>query len=150
MTWAGFSLLAAILQGALVEVGLVADMMASTSASLAGMLLIAAGLYQWTPLKNACLAHCRSPIHFLSQRWRPGSSGALRMGVEHGAYCVGCCWLLMGVLFAVGIMSLAWIAAIAAFVLLEKVAPFGVWTSRIVGALLVMLGIATIARGIGT
>jgi len=119
--------------------------MTSASAALAGAVLIAAGLYQWTPMKRACLTHCRSPIHFLSQHWRPGRWGALRMGIEHGTYCVGCCWALMGVLFAVGIMNLLWIAAIAAFVLIEKAAPFGMWARRIAGALLVAWGVATLA-----
>ena len=145
LTWSAFSLVAAIVQGALVHIALVTQTMTSASAVLAGVLLIAAGLYQWTPTKRACLAHCRSPFHFLSQHWRPGRWGAVRMGIEHGAYCVGCCWAMMGVLFAVGIMNLAWIAAIAAFVLIEKAAPFGLWTRRIAGALLVIWGVVTLA-----
>lgn len=145
LAWSAFSLVAAIIQGVLVDLALVTNAMTSASAVLSGAVLIAAGLYQWTPMKHACLAHCRSPIHFLSQHWRPGRWGALRMGIEHGAYCVGCCWVLMAVLFAVGIMNLAWVAAIAAFVLIEKAAPFESWTRRVAGALLVVLGLATLA-----
>jgi len=140
LTWSAFSLAAAALQCVLVDMTLVTETMTSASRLLAGIVLIAAGLYQWTPLKDTCLAHCRSPFLFLSQHWRPGRSGALRMGIEHGAYCVGCCWALMGVLFAVGIMNLLWIAAIAAFVLIEKAAPFGIWSRRVAGALLVAWG----------
>lgn len=145
LTWSAFSLAAATLQGVLVDIALLTDMMTSASGVLAGILLIAAGLYQWTPLKHACLAHCRSPIHFLSQKWRPGRWGALLMGIAHGTYCVGCCWALMGVLFAVGIMNLLWIAAIASFVLIEKAAPFGMWSRRVTGALLVAWGVVTLA-----
>jgi predicted metal-binding membrane protein len=145
LVWSAFSLVAAVIQGQLVELALVTNVMTSASAVLSGAVLIAAGLYQWTPLKHACLAHCRSPIHVLSQHWQWGMSGALRMGIDHGAYCVGCCWVLMAVLFAVGIMNLAWVAAIAAIVLIEKVAPFERWTRRIAGALLVALGVATLA-----
>ena len=85
-----------------------------------------AGLYQWTPLKHACLRHCRSPLDFLSRRMRNGTGGAFVMGLEHGAFCVGCCWFLMGLLFIGGVMNLLWAAAIAIFVLLEKALPFGV------------------------
>jgi len=144
LVWGAFSLVAASIQGALVDLALVTNMMTSANAVLSGSVLIAAGLYQWTPMKQACLSHCRSPIHFLSQRWRPGTWGALRMGIEHGAYCVGCCWALMGVLFAVGIMNLLWIAAIAAFVLIEKAASFSIWSRRVSGALLVAWGIVTL------
>jgi predicted metal-binding membrane protein len=145
LTWSAFSLVAATVQGLLVDIALLTEMMTSASATLAGILFIAAGLYQWTPLKHACFAHCRSPVHYLSQHWRPGTWGALRMGVEHGAYCVGCCWALMGILFAVGIMNLLWIAAIAGFVLIEKAAPFGMWSRRIAGTLLVTWGVVTLA-----
>jgi predicted metal-binding membrane protein len=146
LVWSAFSLAAASIQGVLVDLTLVTNMMTSANAVLSGSVLIAAGLYQWTPMKQACLSHCRSPIHFLSQHWRPGTWGALRMGIEHGAYCVGCCWALMAILFAVGIMNLLWIAAIAAFVLIEKVAPFGLWSRRVSGALLVAWGVVTLVE----
>ncbi|MGH6718854.1 MAG: DUF2182 domain-containing protein [Alphaproteobacteria bacterium] len=142
--WVAFSAVAAALQGALVRAALLTDGMTSASAGLAGAVLILAGLYQWTPQKRACLAHCRSPIHFLTAHWRPGRWGALGMGMHHGAYCVGCCWALMAVLFAVGIMNLAWVAAIAVIVVIEKTLPFGAWSGRVAGAALVILGIATL------
>ena len=144
LIWGLFSLLAAAVQGMLVDWALVTATMTSASTVLAGAVFIVAGCYQWMPLKRACLTHCRSPIWFLSQHWRPGRSGALRMGIEHGIYCVGCCWALMIVLFAVGIMNLAWVAAIAAFVLVEKTAPVGAWGQRISGVLLVALGVLTL------
>jgi len=144
LMWGAFSLIAAAVQGVLVDMALMTETMTSASRVLACAVFIAAGLYQWMPMKQACLAHCRSPIWFLSRHWRPRASGALRMGIEHGAYCVGCCWALMAVLFAVGIMNLTWVAAIAAFVLAEKTAPFGTWSQRIAGTLLVTLGVLTL------
>jgi predicted metal-binding membrane protein len=119
-------------------------MMVSTSITLGAAVLIIAGLYQWTPYKNRCLRHCRSPVEFLSAHWRKGSAGAFRMGVEHGLYCVGCCWALMALLFVGGVMNLLVIAAIAVFVLIEKVAPQGRAIGRATAAVLVMLGIAMI------
>lgn len=148
LIWGLFSLIAAAVQGMLVDWALVTDTMTSASSVLAGAVFIVAGCYQWMPLKRACLTHCRSPIWFLSQHWRPGKSGALCMGIAHGIYCVGCCWALMMVLFAVGIMNLAWVAAIAAFVLVEKTAPFGAWGQRLAGVLLVALGVLTLTGSI--
>ena len=145
VTWFAFSAVAAALQGTLVGWALVAPTMGSASRALAGGVLVVAGLYQLTPQKNACLAHCRAPIAFLARHWRPGRLGALRMGAYHGAYCVGCCWALMGVLFAVGVMNLGWIAAVAIIVLIEKTAPFGAWTARVIGLALIAFGIATVA-----
>jgi predicted metal-binding membrane protein len=150
LMWGAFSLIAATVQGVLVDMALMTETMTSASRVLAGAVFIAAGLYQWMPLKRACLAHCRSPFWFLSRHWRPGTPGALRMGIEHGAYCVGCCWALMTVLFAVGIMNLAWVAAIAAFVLVEKTAPFGAWSQRVAGVLLVALGVLTLAGSVAS
>jgi len=114
--------------------------MVGTSPLLGSLLLIAAGVYQWTPLKQACLTHCRSPLLFLLTCWRDGSAGAILMGLRHGAYCVGCCWLLMAVLFAVGVMNLAWIAALSVFVLLEKIIPRGFWAAKVAGLFLMALG----------
>jgi predicted metal-binding membrane protein len=105
------------------------------------LILVAAGVYQWTPLKRACLTLCRSPVEFISRHWSKGLSGALGMGLRHGLYCVGCCWALMLLLFFGGVMSLAWIAAITFFVLLEKLAPYGEWSARVGGALLVTAGL---------
>ena len=115
-------------------------MMASTSVTLGALLLIAAGVYQLTPLKYACLKHCRSPLFFISHHWRPGEWGALRMGLEHGAFCTGCCWFLMALLFYGGIMNLFWIIGLALFVLAEKVAPAGHWVGWVMGALLIAWG----------
>ncbi len=144
--WAAFSLAATLLQWGLEEAALLSPMMVSTSPVLGGGLLIAAGIYQWTPLKHACLKHCRSPLHFLAHGWRKGSGGAFVMGLEHGAFCVGCCWFLMGLLFAGGVMNLLWVAAIAAFVLVEKVLPHGVLTGRLSGALLTGAGLIVLLQ----
>ena len=115
-------------------------MLTSESVILSAGLLIAAGIYQLTPLKQACLKHCRSPLQFVLTRWRSGPGGAFRMGIEHGAYCVGCCWFLMGILFFGGVMNLYWIGGIAVFVLLEKTIPVGHWMSHIVGVALMAWG----------
>ena len=105
--------------------------------------MIAAGIYQITPMKRACLNHCRSPAHFLAQHWRVGTVGAFRMGLEHGAYCLGCCWVLMGLLFVGGVMNLLWIAAIATFVFAEKVIPFPDSSTpvRVTGGAMVLAGL---------
>jgi predicted metal-binding membrane protein len=138
--WAGFSVGAVLLQWALVSVAVLSPMLATTSTALGGALLVAAGLYQLTPLKGACLAHCRSPAHFLASHWRRGVGGAVRMGLAHGAYCVGCCWFLMGLLFVGGVMSLHWIIGLAVLVLLEKTAPAGHWLARATGVALLGAG----------
>jgi predicted metal-binding membrane protein len=115
--------------------------MKTASPWVGGAILIAAGVYQLTPSKRACLAHCQSPLGFLMSHWRNGTAGALRMGIAHGAYCVGCCWALMCVLFVVGVMNLAWVAALSVFVLVEKVGPAGQIVARIAGAGMVAAGI---------
>jgi predicted metal-binding membrane protein len=109
---------------------------------LAGGVLIAAAAYQLTPLKDACLRKCRNPLMFLLSAWRPGRLGAMRMGIEHGAWCVGCCWALMAALFALGAMSIGWMAFIAALIAIEKLLPWKVFANRGVAVLLVVLGIA--------
>ena len=144
--WAGFSLLAALAQWGLHEAALLSPMMVSTSPVLGGAILIAAGVFQWTPLKHACLRHCRSPLGFLMSEWREGGAGAFVMGLRHGTYCVGCCWLLMAVLFVTGVMNLLWVALIAAFVLIEKLAPSGEWVARIAGVLLAAYGLWMIGQ----
>lgn len=140
--WLGFSVAAVVLQYWLEHTALLSPMMQTTSIALAAAVLIGAGLYQWTPLKHACLRHCRSPLDFLLEHWREGRAGALRMGMRHGAYCLGCCWVLMLLLFVGGIMNLVWVAAIALFVLVEKLAPGGHGVSRAAGLLLVLWGVA--------
>jgi predicted metal-binding membrane protein len=144
LVWAGFSLVAVGLQFGLDQAALLSPMMSTTSASLAGVVLIAAGSYQWTPLKQACLRRCRSPLEFLMTEWRVGARGALVMGLRHGAFCLGCCWMLMLLLFVGGIMNVAWLAGIALFVLVEKVAPAGHWMGRAAGVALVVWGAATL------
>ena len=138
--WTGFSIGATLTQEILHSAALVSSMGIGASRIFGGIVLMAAGIFQWTPLKNACLRHCRSPIGFLLTEWRDGSRGAFQMGLYLGAHCVGCCWLLMGLLFIAGVMNLWWVAAITAFVLLEKVAPAGLWIARATGILLVFWG----------
>jgi predicted metal-binding membrane protein len=145
LVWVGFSLAAALLQAVLEHAALLTPMMASASKRLSGVLLVAAGVYQLTPLKDLCLSKCRNPVQFFMTQWRPGTAGALRMGIAQGAYCVGCCWMLMLLLFAVGVMNLAWVALIAAFVFLEKLLPGGRLTSRVAGAALIVLGLTVLA-----
>jgi predicted metal-binding membrane protein len=116
-------------------------MMVSTSPVLGGALLITAGVFQWTPLKNACLTHCRSPLSFLMTDWREGRWGAFSMGLKHGAYCTGCCWFLMALLFVAGVMNIWWIAIIAVLVLLEKAISKGFLVAKIAGVLLILWGV---------
>ena len=143
--WAGFSVVATGLQWSLSLTGFLSEAMVTTSALLAGFLLLAAGLYQLTPIKQACLSHCRLPAEFLAAHWRPGSLGAFRMGLAHGGYCVGCCWLLMLLLFFAGVMNLYWIAGLALFVLFEKTVPAGHWLGYGLGLLLAGWGAWTVA-----
>jgi predicted metal-binding membrane protein len=139
--WGVFSVLAAGAQLALTKLALLAPLDLTVTAWLGAVLVALAGIYQLTPLKNACLRRCRSPAEFLSSRWRRGNAGALRMGIEHGLYCVGCCWLLMSLLFVVGIMNLVWVAVIAAFVLIEKLVPQGETTAKLNGVALLALAL---------
>lgn len=148
LCWLGFSIAAVALQLGLEEAGRLAPMeMALSSRWLAGAVLIAAGLYQFTPLKSACLSHCRNPAHWLSRHFRPGQLGALRMGLSHGAYCVGCCWMLMLLLFVAGVMNLAWIAALTLLVAAEKLLRRGEWIARTGGAAFILWGAVILARG---
>lgn len=142
--WSLFSVVATATQWLLHEAALLSPQMALESRTWAGALLLAAGIYQWTPLKHACLARCRAPLNFVMAEWREGARGAFIMGLRHGAWCVGCCWLLMGLLFVAGVMNLAWVAAIAAFVLLEKAVPHGDRVGRAAGVVLAVVGIALI------
>ncbi|MEH2518746.1 putative metal-binding membrane protein [Bradyrhizobium sp. AZCC 1610] len=146
--WAGFSLIAVSLQWGLDQAGLLSGMMASTSSVLAGIILLAAGLYQLTPIKRACLRYCQSPLLFLSSYWQRGTMGALRMGFRHGAYCVGCCWFLMALLFVSGVMNLAWVAAVAIYVAFERLLPRSQWLSRAAGVGLIVAGAVVLARGL--
>jgi predicted metal-binding membrane protein len=141
MAWTAFSLVAAGSQWALEQVALLSPAMVSASPYLGGALLVGAGVYQLTPLKNACLKQCRSPQSFVAHHWRTGTRGTLLMGMQHGAFCVGCCWALMALLFVGGVMNLLWVAIIAGFVLLEKVLPAGHAMGRLTGVALVAWGI---------
>lgn len=141
IVWTAFSLVAALAQWALHGAALLSPLMKSSSPILAGTLLIVAGAFQWTPWKHACLKHCRSPLQFLLHDWREGPAGALAMGIKHGAFCAGCCWMLMALLFVTGVMNMLWVAAITLLVLLEKVAPPR-WPMRhVIGLLLLAWGV---------
>jgi predicted metal-binding membrane protein len=146
--WAGFSALATAAQGGLHALAWLTPMMENANPALAGILLIAAGLYQWTPLKQACLARCRSPLGFLMSEWRDGTLGALIMGARHGLFCVGCCWALMTLLFAVSVMNLLWVAALVALVIGERLFRHGDGVRRLAGAGLTLAGIAMIVQSV--
>lgn len=147
IAWLGVSLVATLGQLSATRAGLIDAMtMRSTSPIVGGAVLIAAGVYQLSPAKNLCLVHCRSPASFLSRHWRPGMVGALRLGLLHGGYCIGCCWLLMALLFVGGVMDLAWIAGLAVLVAAEKLVRFGPLIGRIAGVVLVVAGAAMLIR----
>ena len=115
--------------------------MVLTSGLLGGAVLILAGLYEFSPLKSRCLSHCRSPLEWIAHHQRPGSFGALKMGIEHGFFCLGCCWMLMLLLFVGGVMNLLWVAVIAAVVLVEKLLPGGPIAARLAGGALIVFGV---------
>jgi predicted metal-binding membrane protein len=148
LVWGGFSVAATLAQWALESAALLSAMdMTIDSRLLGGFLFLAAGLYQFTPIKQACLRFCWSPLDLVANHWRDGSGGALRMGATHGLYCLGCCWVLMLLLFVGGVMNLLWIAALSAVVLIEKLMPSGPWISRISGALLAAYGVGLLVMG---
>jgi predicted metal-binding membrane protein len=143
LMWLVFAIAATALHQALQQAGIVSAItMGSQVRWLSGAALVVTGLYQLSPLKNACLSQCRAPAAFLSRHWRPGASGALRLGVLHGAFCIGCCWMLMALLFVGGVMNLAWIAALSLLVLAEKVLAAGRWVGRCAGIALLAWGLA--------
>jgi len=143
--WVAFSACATAAQWALHERALLSSTMATSSTLLAGLILIAAGVYQLTPLKTGCLARCRSPLGFLMSSWRDGSSGAFQMGLRHGIFGLGCCWALMAVLFVVGVMNLTWVGVLTVFILAEKLGPTGAHVSRAGGAILIALGVVLVS-----
>ena len=147
LAWTGYAVLAALGQSLLHSAALLSPAMAARSPLLGGGLLLLAGLYQWLPVKGACLSHCRSPLGFFSSEWREGVSGALVMGLRHGSYCLGCCWALMALLFVAGVMNLFWVVVIAGFVLAEKVVPNGRLLGRITGVLLAGWGLWVVVSG---
>lgn len=142
--WTGFSLLATLAQWGLFSAAMLSSTMGQVGALLGGIILLAAGIFQQTSLKNACLKHCRTPLSFLLEDWREGAWGAFTMGLEHGSYCTVCCWALMVLMFVAGVMNVFWMALIAAFILVEKVMPRGDWIGRLAGAGLAVWGIALI------
>lgn len=146
LIWGGFSLGATLAQVWLGRTQLLSDMMQLRSGVLGGALLLVAGAYQLAPWKQACLRSCRAPAAFIAEHWRAGPGGALRMGLAHGLFCLGCCWALMLLLFVGGVMNLYWIAALSAFVLLEKLAPYGVQGGRLSGILLLLAGTAVMLQ----
>lgn len=147
VVWMGFSLLATAVQWQMDRFALLSPMMISKSPALGAALLIAAGVYQLLPIKNQCLKHCRGPIQFIADHWKPGAVGTFRMGLEHGVFCLGCCWVLMLLLFVGGVMNLVWIAAITVFVLLEKVMPFGDAGGRVTGVAMMAAGAFALLLG---
>ena len=145
LVWISFSILATAVQWALQRFGLLTPMIESRSAWLTSSVFVLAGLYQFSPLKHACLGRCRAPLIFLMQEWRDGLSGAWTMGLKHGLYCAGCCWALMLLLFTAGVMNLAWIVLLAMLIALEKWPQSPIWISRTYGGILVLIGIVNLA-----
>ena len=148
--WSLFSAAATAAQWGLESTALLSPMMVTTSPVLGASLLIVAGLYQLTPIKDVCLRRCRAPARFMADHWRPGTVGAFRMGLEHGAFCLGCCWVLMGLLFLGGVMNLLWIAGLTLFVLLEKVIPHGLRAGRAAGIAMILAGVASLVSELST
>jgi predicted metal-binding membrane protein len=146
LVWGAFSIVAAAAQTALSHAGMLSANMAVTSAVTGGAVFVLAGLYEFSPLKDRCLTHCRSPLEWIAHHQRPGTIGALRMGAGHGLYCLGCCWMLMLLLFVGGVMNLLWVAAIAGIVLVQKLLPRGPFFARVAGVALAVWGIVLIAR----
>ncbi len=147
LSWTAFALAATGAQYGLESLALMTPMMAVSSKALGAAVLIAAGVYQWTPIKDSCLAHCRAPLSFVQHHggFKPGISGSVRLGALHGAYCIGCCAALMALLFVAGIMNLLWIAALMIFVLAEKVLPGGRTLSRLAGLAMIAAGVWLLA-----
>lgn len=142
--WSGFSAAATALHWWLQTTGLLSPMMTSSSMWFTAILLLVAGVVQFTPLKDACLRHCRTPMGYLLTEWKDGAVGAWRMGVKHGLICLGCCWALMGLLYVAGVMNLVWVAALTTVVIIEKLHPAGVKIGRFLGGALIALGIIQI------
>ncbi|HWW02766.1 MAG TPA: DUF2182 domain-containing protein [Candidatus Acidoferrum sp.] len=147
LVWIGFSLAATVLQLLLAHWLLLSRMMEAQNRVFGGALLIAAGLYQFTPFKRTCLESCRSPAAFITQHMRRGVAGGFRLGMAQGLYCLGCCWALMLLLFVGGVMNLWWIGALTLFVLLEKLAPLGAQGGRLSGVLIIAMGVWALIKG---
>jgi len=141
LAWAGFSTIAVAAQWWMQQNGWLNNMLVGQSQVINGILLLAAGLWQFSPWKHACLNHCKSPVEFLTTQRREGKSGALQMGLTHGGYCLGCCWFLMALLFVGGVMNLYWIIGLTIYVWIEKILPGGVLISRLMGVFLAIWGL---------
>jgi predicted metal-binding membrane protein len=146
MLWTAYSAVATLAEWGLHQATLLSTSMAATSRTLNGGLLIAAGVFQLTPLKRACLKGCRSPLSFLMSEWREGMAGAFVMGLRHGAYCLGCCWILMALLFVAGVMNLFWVAVIALLVMAEKILARGELLGHVAGIALMTIGVVLMAK----
>lgn len=147
--WGAFSLFATMLQWQLELLALMSPAMATTNAVLGGLILIATGLYQLTPFRGACLQSCRAPIDFFARFWSPGAAGAWKMGLRHGLFCLGCCCMLMALLFYGGVMNLYWIIGLASYVLIENFFARSLLVSRLASALLIMWGAIVLAKAMG-
>lgn len=149
LVWVCFSVLATVAQWSLTKLSVLTPMMATANATIGALVLIVAGLYQWSPLKDVCLRECQSPIAFLSSHggFRSDPTGALILGTKHGAYCLGCCWALMALLFVGGVMNMAWIGGLAILIFLEKTLPFGRWVSRVSGVVIALVGVWLLVKG---
>ncbi len=141
IAWGVFGIFATLADWGSERAALISPLTGKLTPILGAVVVTAAGIYQLTPLKSVCLTHCRSPFNFVLNHWRAGITGALRMGVEHGLYCLGCCWFLMALLFAAGIMSPLWMAVITVFVLVEKLFPAGQWIARVSGVAMLGVGV---------
>jgi predicted metal-binding membrane protein len=146
IAWGLFGIAATLADWGLEQTAVMSPMTQRLSPALGAAIIIVAGAYQLTPFKYVCLTNCRSPFEFVLNHWRDGAVGALRMGFEHGLYCLGCCWFLMALLFAAGTMSLLWMAAITAFVLAEKLFPAGHWIARVSGLAMMVSGLYLLSR----
>lgn len=147
LVWIGFSIMATGTQWGMHTLSLISPELKIINPLVSGMVLMAAGIYQFTPIKDVCLKNCHSPLGFIMGNWRDGKFGALLMGLQHGKYCVGCCWAFMLLLFVAGVMNLLWVAIITIFIFLEKVAPIRHWLSRTAGFLLAAWGLGIISIG---
>ncbi len=141
LVWTVYSALASVVQWGFHASALLGHNLAITSPLLGGVFLVAAGVFQWTPFREACMSKCRSPLGFLMAEWREGRLGALIMGLKHGLNCIGCCWLLMLLSFVLGIMNILWMAIVTVFMLIEKAYPGSQWVSRATGLILIAWGL---------
>ena len=141
VVWGGFSLIATLLQWLLQQVSWLNPDMIITNKIAGSIILVAAGVFQFTPLKQTCLSFCKSPLEFIFKHWKEGKKGAIKMGIKNGVYCVGCCWVLMVLLFVSGVMNILWVALISLFVLIEKVSAKSKWVSFAAGSLLIIYGL---------